>query len=390
MSVLRAAGWAHERCMRPMRAAAEQWKHLTGVEVKWEERSGQSFADDTLDRVTPDFDIISFDHPFVGSVAASGALLPLDELVPSAVLAVLAHDSIGPSHVSYAWRGRQWGLATDAACQVSVVRPDLLPEADVPRTWDEALELAKSTPGRVTTSLASHDAICALLTLCANAGRAITPDQERFADPDAALPAIEWLLDYASRCHPSAWDGYVVGPMTETNDVCYGLLQWGYTNYSRPSFAGRQLSFVNIPSAGDGPVGSTLGGAGLGVSSSSHDPQAAADFVAWVTRPEIQRTIVFPNGGQPGSRAVWDDPLLDDEVGGFFSKTRTTIENASIRPRAAWWPIMGRLGGKALARGLRASHTPERLLAELESAYRHALRSTPDANLAEEQSSRTD
>jgi len=384
MSVLRAVGWAHDRCMRPMRAAAEQWKILTGVEVIWEERSGQSFAGDTLDRVKSDFDIISFDHPFVGSVAASGALLPLDELVPSAVLAELANDSIGPSHVSYAWRGHQWGLATDAACQVSVVRPDLLPEPDVPRTWDAALALARSMPGRVTTSLSSHDAICTLLTMCANAGQPITPDQERFTDPDVALPSIAWLRDYSSLCHPSAWDGYVVAPMAETDDICYGLLQWGYTNYSRPSFAGRQLSFVNIPSAGDGPVGSTLGGAGLGVSSSSHDPLAAAEFVTWVTTSEIQRTIVFPNAGQPGSRAVWDDPLLDNESGGFFFNTRATIENASIRPRAPWWPAMARLGGESLAHGLREHHTPEQLLAELEFAYRHALSSTPDDKMAQE------
>lgn len=373
MTMLRAAGWAHERCMRPMQASADEWQRLTGVEVRWEERSGASFANETLDRVAPHFDIVSYDHPFVGSIAASGALLPLDGLLTPDILHELAEDSIGPSHVSYEWAGQQWGLAADAACQVSVVRPDLLPDTDIPRSWGEALDLATTMRGRVSTSLHSHDAICTLLTLCASAGRPLMPDPDRFADPEAALPALEWLLRYASHCHGSAWDGYVVGPMTGSDDIVYGLLQWGYTNYSRQSYTGRRLSFVDIPSAGGGPVGSTLGGAGLGVSASCGNPHAAAEYIAWVTGAQVQRTVVFPHGGQPGSRSAWNDALLDKEAGSFFSGTRATIENASIRPRDPWWPAMGRLGGMALAEGLRAGDSPELILDALESAYRQAL-----------------
>lgn len=372
MTILKAVGWDHERCMGPMRAAAEVYERETGVIVTWFIRSGESFAETPLDALTESYDVIAFDHPFVGSVATTKALNPIDELLPAGVLSDLAADAVGKSHDSYIWEDHQWGLAVDAACMVSVIRPDLLGD-DVPRTWDEALSLARSRHGHVTTSLSSHDAICSLLTICANTGQPIEPSADRFADPEVALPALAWLLAYAKHCHPSAWSGFVVNPMTESNEIAYGLLQWGYTNYSRPTFQGPRLRFTNIPSGGLGPIGATLGGVGLGVSARSSSPRAAADFVAWVAAAGTQRDIVFPHGGQPSSRSVWSDRSLDDAAGGFFSATRKSMDNASLRPRAGWWPEMQRDGGATLARGLRHGSKPAELLADLERVYRQAI-----------------
>lgn len=376
MRRLKAVGWPHERCMRPMRASAAEWRKLTGVDVVWQERSGESFAAEPLEAIAREYDLISFDHPLVGAVAAERWLLPLDALLSPEVLAELAADAIGDSHASYQWAGHQWGLATDAACQVSAYRPDLLPVGDVPTTWQEAAQLAEDSPGQVTISLDGHDALCALLTLCANAGTPVAPNPDRFADPEIVLPWLEWLGRFASRCHPSAWEGHAVGPMTQDKHIVYCLLQWGFTNYSRPSFAGHRLQYVDIPSAGQGPVGSTLGGAGLGVSAWSADPVAAARYAAWVTGQDVQRSVVFPNGGQPGSRTVWDDRALDGESGGFFSGTRRTMDAACIRPRAAWWPQMSRHGGRKLIEGIGSGKSPQVVLSALEACYRAALAKT--------------
>src|SRR5262249_6875533 len=126
--------------MAPMRAAAAAWARLRpDVEVEWHVRSGISFAEQPLEQVAPHFDLISIDHPFVGAAAANGCLRALDELLAPEMLAALADDAVGPSHLSYGYGGRQWGLATDAACQVSLVRDDLLGQESVPSTWEEVL-----------------------------------------------------------------------------------------------------------------------------------------------------------------------------------------------------------------------------------------------------------
>lgn len=377
--VLRVVAWDHERCLGPFSAAAAEWqRRRPDVRVEVRTRSGHSFAEGPIPEVARDIDLISFDYPFVGSIARERSLVPYEELLPPETLAALAADAIGSSHLSYAWDGAQWGLATDAACQVSLVRDDLLAPRAAPTTWDEALELGREAPARVTTSLATHDAICAFLTICANHGTPVEPTEERFADRDAALRALAWLSDFARVCHPTAFTGWVLATMTETDDVVYGLLQWGYTNYSRPSWRGRRVRYLDIPSAGDGPVGSTLGGAGLGVSAWSEHPHEAAEFAVWLTGPEAQRDIVFPAGGQPGSRSVWDDDALDEASGRFFSGTRATIQSACVRPCNPWWPVVQRDGGAAIQTGLRERREPDAILADLERIYAAAREACAD------------
>src|SRR5262245_25498491 len=249
---LLAVGWDHERCMAPMRAAAVQWARLyPKIEVEWHPRPGLSFAEQPLEEVAPSFDLLSIDHPFVGAASVSRCLVPLDELLSAEELETLGADAIGPSHASYAYGGRQWALATDAACLVSVVRDDLLSSS--PRTWDEVIELGREAPGRVTTSLEAHGTICAFLTLCANAWGPVLATPERLADPETGRRAIEWLLAFARVCHPGAWDDFIPERMSRTDDCLYSPLQFGYTNYCRPGSPGRHLRFVDIPSAGLGP-----------------------------------------------------------------------------------------------------------------------------------------
>jgi multiple sugar transport system substrate-binding protein len=67
------------------------------------------------------YDLIVLDHPFAGQIAASGCLLPLDDLVAGQDAAF-----IGPSLVSYRLVGHIWALPIDAACRIAAYRPDLL------------------------------------------------------------------------------------------------------------------------------------------------------------------------------------------------------------------------------------------------------------------------
>ncbi len=373
---LRAIGWDHDRCMRPMLAAGRRWTARNpDVEIEWVARSGGSFAEQPLEEVAPDFDLLVIDHPFVGSAHATRCLLPFDELLSGEQLDQLAHNAIGPTHASYEYAGHQWGLATDAACHVSALRPDLMSPCAEPRTWEDVLEFAREAPGSVALSLSVHDAICCFLTLCANAGKPAPVSHERFSDPAIGRWALKWLHELAGYLAP---DVYELTPptllelMTRSDRLVYAPLVFGYTDYSRPDVRSlrRRIRFGEIPSTGQGPVGSTLGGAGLAVSATSGHPVEAAEFAAWASGHEAQIEVVFPNGGQPGSRNAWLDADLDAASGGFFSGTRATIEAAYVRPRDAWWPGFQRDGGVLVRRCLQARGDIETTLDELEDLYR--------------------
>ncbi len=373
---LAAIGWDHERCLGPMRAAAEVWAERTDIEISWQARSLLAFGDEPFEELARVFDLLVIDHPFVGTAYRTGCLLPLDELLPGEQLEALAADAIGQSHTSYAYGGHQWGLATDAACQVSAVRDDLLAGRPAPRNWVEVLELARELPGRVAIPLRPADAISAFLTLCANAGAPPPTSEETFADPDAALQALELLGELTALADTRSLEldpPRTFDLMTSSDEIVYVPLAFGYASYSWPE-RGRRLCFLDIPSAGRGPVGSILGGAGLAVSAWREHPLETAAFAAWATGAEAQRTVVFPAGGQPGSRSAWLDPELDRASGGFFSGTRTTIESAYVRPRDPWWPPFQIAAGEALNRLLREPRSAVEALAELERLHREARR----------------
>jgi multiple sugar transport system substrate-binding protein len=377
MTALRAIGWDHPRCTGPMAACAAAWHDTTGVTVSWEWRSLEAFGDQPLQELAPAYDLLVIDHPFCGTAVETGCLRPLDDLLDAETLDALAADAIGASHLSYTFAGHQWALATDAACQVSAVRRDLL-GSPAPRTWDEVLRLARAQPGRVALPLAPAHAISSFLTLCANAGHPAAVG-ETLVDPAVGLPASELLAEL----HRLGLDGTtaleppdVLRLLTSSDELLYVPLTYGYVTYAQADAVARPCAFVDIPSAGRGPIGAVLGGAGLAVSATSEQPNAAAAFAAWASGPEVQETIVASNGGQPGSRTAWTDPGLDARSGGFYSGTIATIESAWVRPRDTWWPAFQLEGGRMLSAALDDDIPAAETLARLDGLYRD-LRGNP-------------
>jgi multiple sugar transport system substrate-binding protein len=161
--------------------------------------------------------------------------------------------------------------------------------------------------------------------------------------------------------------------MTETDTIAYIPLTYGYSTYSAAGGA-RACRFVDIPSAGRGPVGAVLGGAGLAVSAASRHPAEAAEFAVWASGADAQRNVVAPSGGQPAHRAAWDDPELDALAGGFYSGTRATIGGAWVRPREAWWPGLQLAAGELLTAGLRQRRPAAEITDELHELFRRHSR----------------
>lgn len=374
--VLRALGWDHERCIAPMQACSEEWhRRRPEVEIVWENRSLMAFGDEPLEEVADRYDLLVIDHPYCGTAELTGTLTPFDALLEPATLDELAADAVGPSHASYRYDGLQWGLATDAACQVAAVRDDLIDGA--PATWDDVVSLARSRPGSVALPLSPAQALCAFLSLCANAGTPAAEASERLVQPDVGRAAIELLAELL-RLGPSgalAWQPPdILHRMTSGDEIAYVPLAFGFVTYARADRVEKPCRFLDVPSAGHGPVGSILGGAGLSVSAASPHQTEAAAFAAFASGAEAQRTLVGPVGGQPGSNSAWDDSELDRASGGFFSGTRASIEAAWVRPRDPWWPAFQLEGGVLLNRGLAEDIAPKEILDRLDRLYHDCIR----------------
>ncbi|TDC51212.1 extracellular solute-binding protein [Jiangella ureilytica] len=370
MTTLRVLCWDDPRCLAPMRAAATAFAAARpGVRVEVAGRPLAAFNDQPIGEAAAGHDLVVFDHPMAPRAAESGALLPLG---PAGT------DAVGATQGSFDWQDRSWGIPVDAACQVAVSRPDLLPGADVPRTWPDVVAFARAHPGRVAVPLFHSDLLCVLLSLTAAIGAPIGPGG--FAVDDAA---VELLCELAALVdddllyrNPPA----VLAELATTGRWLYIPLSFGYARFSArsgtagrepaPASTGARLAWHDAPTGPGGAIGTLLGGAGLGVSAASTAPDLAAEFAAWYGSADVQRQIVGPAGGQPAAAAAWGDDDLDRAFGGFYSATRRSMLGAVRRPAHPRWPRFQHEAGLLLRDGLAGGARPPGLAAELRALQR--------------------
>jgi multiple sugar transport system substrate-binding protein len=334
MSVLRGITWEHPRGYDCMVASADRYADLVpDTRIQWQFRSLQAFADAPIERLAADYDLLVIDHPHIPEAAEGGHFARLDGVGFDAELAELAAESVGRSHESYSHAGHQYGLASDAAAQVAVYRPDLLPEP--PRSWAEVLDLARE--GRVLWPTKPIDAYSSLVTMAANAGTPPAQTPGEFLPADHLLPVLERMHELSALVPAvnRTQNPIEIAEMLSTDDRwAYAPLAFGYTNYSRPGFRPGRLRYTDIPSGTAGVAGSLLGGAGIAVSAASAHLDEARAFAFWVASAGTQAGVYYDGGGQPGNAAAWTDDRLNADTLDFFRGTRATLDGAYLRPRS--------------------------------------------------------
>src|SRR6185312_9039142 len=127
---------------------------------------------------------------------------PLEELLPAAFLADQAAHSVGLSHASYQFTGRQWALAVDAATPVASWRPDIMARLGLspPRTWEELMTLARR--GLVAMPAIPVDTLMNLYMMWIDAGEEPFLTDEGVGSHAVGRVALETLRDLILTCAP--------------------------------------------------------------------------------------------------------------------------------------------------------------------------------------------
>jgi multiple sugar transport system substrate-binding protein len=330
---LKGMTWEHARGYGSVVAAAAAYREVApDVEVEWEFRSLQAFADHPIEDLVERYDLLVIDHPHIPIAAAHGLFARLDAVGHDDDLETLASQSVGLSHASYAIDGHQYGLATDAAAQVAAYRPDLI--AEPPRDWPSVLALARE--GRVLWPGKPIDAFSSLITVSANAGAHPMPVTGGFLPEADALAAFDLLHELAAHVPADNldWNPIQAADALASGDrFAYSPLLFGYTNYARSGFRDNRLRYIDIPRGAEGVNGSLLGGAGIAVSAQTAHLAAAVDHAFWLASAPVQAGVYFDGGGQPGNAVAWESDRTNDLTLDFFRGTRATLEGAYLRPR---------------------------------------------------------
>jgi len=323
-----------------LEASVERYRADRGQLVRWDRRSLYSFGEGDLGGYADKYDLVIYDHPFVGDVATNGWLLDLNAFLTDADRALFARDKVGASWRSYCYAGGIWALPIDTAAQTSARRDDLLAENgwDMPQTLADVVDLANRARRRgmyVGWPAVPTDLMCTLVSVAASLGCRPGREGDYFLAPHDAIETIAQLEALAQVVHPSSRDWNPIrclDHMTANDDVVYVPYLFNYVNYSTPG-TGRRISFGAVPRVNaDRPAHTILGGAGIGVSSKAADPRAAFEYAMYLCSPVYQAGEYVVHGGQPGSRTAWTSEAANALTGDFFRECLPVLDDAYLRP----------------------------------------------------------
>lgn len=370
---LRGMTWDHTRGYDPMVVTSELFSERhPGVRITWEKRSLQAFADQPLGAMSEAYDLMVIDHPHVGDAAFEGGLLALDGVGRDDQLAELGRQSVGPSHASYSFAGRQWALAIDAATPIAIYRPDLI---DGPaQTWDDVVRLAEA--GKVIWPIKPVNALMSLFNQLAGIGKPFGGHGQG-AEISDLVEALERMLRVARHLPTECLSMDPIGAyewLSTRSSHAYIPYLYGYTNYSRKGFRPHFVQAAEIPTLGPlGPVGSPIGGTGIAISARTAHPEVALDYAFWIASAECQQGAYFAAGGQPANLVAWTDAACNAASGRFFASTLATLEQSYLRPRHRGYLGFQDAGGDLVHACMREALSPLLCAEAINRAYERSL-----------------
>ena len=349
--MLRALGWDHPRCMSPMRACAERWREMTGVEIDWEARSLEAFGDQPLEeaaaRLRPDRDRPPVlrarrRHPLPDAARRAARPLGAGRAAgrrgrPQPRLVRLRRPPVGA--------GDRRRLPGDGGARRAARRRSRCRRPGAPcSSWPAAGQGRSRCRSPLPTP--------------SPAGSASPRRTVRSRSPTGRVSetATATLAELA-RLGPAEALGWEPPDILGRHDdngrdrLRAADLRLQHLLVARPSGpAGSPTCRRSTAS----PAAPCSAGPAWRSPRRHLQPGPAAEFAAWASGGEAQREIVARTGGQPGHRSAWDDPELDRISGGFYSGTRASIDGAWVRPREEWWPVFQLDAGRLLTENLLA------------------------------------
>lgn len=374
---LRGMTWDHTRGYLPMVATGQRFHELhPEVDILWDRRSLQAFADYPLDQLIDQYDLLVIDHPWAGQASQKGWLVPLDEYLSPRYLAGQERESVGQSYMSYQFDGHQWALPIDAATPVAAWRPDVFHETGFskPENWSELLDLAKR--GLVILPAKEIDLLMHFYMVVHAIGGELFRDG-RVASDQFGLRALTRLRELVQLCPPEVlyWNPIqVYEVMTGQDRYAYCPFAYGYANYAQRGYGRTRLEFGDLVrwDRGDALV-SVLGGTGLAISARSPHLKEALAYAEFVGRPETQSSLYAAAGGQPGSRSAWLDEALNESTAQYYRQTLPALDRAYLRPRYPGYLYFQDRAGGIIHAYVKDDGDPADVMEQLNQLYRNSM-----------------
>lgn len=383
---LRGITWQAKRGYDPLVATARAFSALyPDLTIEWEQQPWGTLIEKQRRELAAGsgyYDLVVFDHPWVGDYAHNHWLVALDALMSPEQARDLAADADPASLASYRFAGQLWALPIDAACQTVAYRPDLAGAAGaaLPGDWDTLLRLAREVhqpPVRYafTNTLGGSGGFLFVLSVANALGDRPYTDPDRLLDPASGGRGLEILGEIGRLSLPSAElrGRRPFELMIAEDRAALWPASFPYvTFYGSPG--PRRLALTDMPILPEtGQRTSAIGGMGLGIAQASRNREAAWEYAWYVMSRAVQNGLYVENGGQPARRSALNGAIINNEHDGFGAILARALEGCYIRPRYPGWHQVERQSDQIIANYLAHRLTPAETISQLNTAVKNSI-----------------
>lgn len=284
------------------------------------------------------------------------------------------------------FQGKQWAMPKFTDAGVLFYRSDIVDTP--PATWDELIEQAESLQGEDGTEFgylmqaSQYEGLItnAIEYIGAYGGAVLDQDENVVVDSPETIKAIEKMQEIVqSDFVPSNILNFTEieteSAFIEGNAVF--ARNWPYlqasSNDEEKSKVAGDVAFTTLPEGDDGSA-SALGGWMTMINRYSEHPEAAWEFVKFMTGPEGQKITAIEGGSAPTIEALYDDEEVQDASIMFGEEDFVeTLRNAIPRPVSPIYPKISDIMQIELSKALTGDITAEEAAGNMQEKIEEAM-----------------
>lgn len=327
-----------------------------------------------------DPDVMLMDVAWIGQMASSGWLEPLDKY--SSIDRSVFFDRI--VDLADTWQSTLVGVPVYVDGGLLYYRQDILDKYGYrgpPQTWNELRDMAlrvtqeerKTRPdfwGYVWQGAQYEGLVCNALEFFASAGGSFLDSTGNpMLDTPQNLKALTCMVSLVRGTPVSPPNTFTdmkedeVRQMFQNGDALFER-NWPYAwplHNSDESAVNGKVGACVLPHFDDNPSASTLGGWHAAISRFSDRKDDAAAFVAYITSYAVQKKLAAKLGYNPGRKDVYADKDLLASYP-LLAQLQEVFANAVPRPSVPWYSQLSLVMQKHFNAALAGRETPENAL----------------------------
>jgi multiple sugar transport system substrate-binding protein len=276
------------------------------------------------------------------------------------------------------YAGKYWGVPNQTDAAFLYYRTDKVPQ--VPSTWQQVYDAAKSKGGIVYQGSAYEGLTCDYLELAFAAGGKVLSNDGKKSEINSPenLKALEFMVNGVNDgAAPKAVTTYMEEQARRAFESGKPAFQrnWPYAyalDLKAPKIKGK-FKVAPLPTFEGGGKAGILGGHNLVISAYSKNPKGAVTLIDYLTGPEAEKVAAAKYSLAPTLQATYDDPAVKKALP-FAAELKQAVAQAKPRPVSPVYPQISQAIYKNVNAALSGQMSPQDALKKADSAINQALK----------------